>query len=91
MLSANAKSDMGAILTDRITTVFADVLDVAAESLNDESSPDNTSNWDSVAAMSLVAAIEDAFGVEFSTKEIVSMRTIGLVRTVLRRKGVADV
>jgi acyl carrier protein len=77
-------------LTDRVTTIFAEVLGVPASGLNDDSSPDNTLNWDSVAAMSLVAAVEEAFGVELSTREIMSMRTIGLVRSVLRRKGVAD-
>ena len=60
-------------------------------SLNDQSSPETVAEWDSVASMALVAAIEDAFEVSFSTREIVAMRTIGLARKVLRAKGVADV
>jgi acyl carrier protein len=71
--------------------VFAAVLDVDPNTLNDDSSPDNTPTWDSTAAMALVAGIEERFGIELTTREISAMRTIGLVREVLRRKGVQDV
>jgi acyl carrier protein len=40
--------------------------------------------------MNLVIALEAAFDVRLSTKEIVSMRTVGLVRKVLRNKGFTD-
>lgn len=61
---------------------------VDVHSLNDESGPENVREWDSVAAMSLVAAVEDTFGVTLSTREIVAMRTIGIARKVLAAKGV---
>jgi acyl carrier protein len=75
---------------DTVARIFADVLNVDEADISDDSSPDTISTWDSVAAMTLVAALEDTFNIEFSTKEIMAMRTVGLVRTVLRRKGVAD-
>ena len=78
-------------MPDDLIKVFAEVLDCDPASLSDDSSPDNTKGWDSVAAMSLVAAVEETFGVELSTREIIAMRTIGLARQVLRRKGVENV
>jgi acyl carrier protein len=71
--------------------VFAEVLDVDPSLLNDDSSPDNVPMWDSTAAMALVVGIEERFNIELTTREISAMRTIGLVREVLRRKGVQDV
>ena len=47
--------------------------------------------WDSLAAMGLVALLEESFEIQLSTEEIMSMRSVGLVREVLRTKGVGDV
>ena len=75
---------------DNITAIFAGILKVDPSAINDDSSPENIPEWDSVAAMHLVAAIEERFGIELSTREIMSMRTVGLVRSVLRKKGIED-
>ena len=75
----------------RVATVFSEVLGIPPETVSDETSPENTPQWDSLNAMNLVVALEGAFNVRLSTKEIVSMRTVGIVRKVLRAKGVTDV
>ena len=74
----------------RVATVFAEVLDIPVESITDETSPENTPQWDSLQSMNLVLALEGAFNLRLSTKEIISMRTIGIVRKVLRSKGIED-
>lgn len=74
----------------RIVTVFSEVLGVPIENISDETSPENTPEWDSLNAMNLVVAMEGAFNIRLSTKEIVSMRTVGIARKVLRSKGVED-
>ena len=76
---------------DRLRDVFAEVLGLPPDRVTDATSPDTTSEWDSLAAMNLVAALEETFGVELSTTEIMRMRSVGIVREVLRAKGVADV
>jgi acyl carrier protein len=78
-------------MTTRIESVFSEVLGVPVDKINDSTSPENTSEWDSLQAMNLVVALEEAFDIKLSTKEIVSMRSVGLVRKVLRTKGIADV
>ena len=71
-----------------LVDLFAEVLGVDPSSLNDESSPDNIHEWDSLVAMMLVSAIEDRFQVQLSTKEIMKMSSIGLARQTLLRKGI---
>ncbi len=78
-------------MTDRLAEVFALVLKVPADRLSDQTSPDNTPSWDSLAAMELVSQIEETFGVQLSTREIMKMRSLGLARALLRGKGVPDV
>lgn len=77
-------------MSDRLIQLFADVLEVDPSMLSDESSPDDIEEWDSLAAMHLVAAIEENFGIQLSTKEIMRMNTLKLAREILRNKG-ADV
>jgi acyl carrier protein len=77
-------------MTARVAKVFSEVLGIAADTITDETSPDNTPQWDSMAAMNLVVAIEDEFDVRLSTAEIVSMRNVGIVKKVLNSKGVVD-
>ena len=75
-------------MTDKLVMLFADELGVDVSELNEESSPDTVENWDSLAAMRLVAAIEAEFVVRLSAKEVMKMRSIGLARSVLQGKNV---
>ena len=74
----------------RVSKVFAEVLGLSPDVITDDTSPDNTPQWDSMAAMNLVVAIEDEFDVRLSTAEIVSMRNVAIVKKVLTSKGVVD-
>ena len=76
-------------MSDVLIELFAEVLQVDPAELNDNSSPDNLQEWDSLAAMRLVAAIEEKFIVQLSTKDIMKMYTIGLARKTLQGKKVA--
>jgi acyl carrier protein len=78
-------------VSDPLIRVFAEGLGVDASSLRDETSPDNTTEWDSLAAITLVALIEDEFDVRLGAREIMKMQTIGLARAVLKSKGVGGI
>ena len=74
-------------MIDKLTQTFATVLKVEPSSLADDSSPENTPSWDSLKAVELVAAIEETFHLELTTTEIMRMRSLGIARDVLRRRG----
>ncbi|MBI1216868.1 MAG: acyl carrier protein [Alphaproteobacteria bacterium] len=75
-------------MSDALIDLFAEVLQVDAAELSDDTSPDNLRQWDSLAAMHLVAAIEEKFSTRLSTKEIMKMSTIGLARETLKGKDI---
>ncbi len=75
-------------MADKLIEVFSEGLGVPADRLDDSSAPDNTEEWDSLAAMQLVTLLEDTFEVRLSTREIMKMNTIGTARAVLRSKGI---
>lgn len=78
-------------MSDRLIAAFAEGLQVDADTLTEETSPQNNPKWDSLAAMSMVMLIEDTFDVRLSTREIMKMNSIGAARSVLQSKGVADI
>lgn len=76
-------------MSDALTTLFAEILEIDEKDINDDISPKNTSQWDSLTSMHLIAAIETTFDIYLSTKEITKMDSIGMVRQVLKEKNVA--
>lgn len=75
-------------MSDVLIQLFAEVLHIDPAELNEESSPHNVKQWDSLAAMDLVVAIEEKFNVQLSTKEIMKMSTLGRARRTLQGKSV---
>ena len=73
---------------DPLVPIFSEVLNLPVDQISDDTSPNNTPSWDSLAVMTLVSAIEETFEVRLTTREIMKMRTIGLARQVLKEKGV---
>lgn len=78
-------------MSDRLIELFAEGLKVDASTLSEDTSPANTPQWDSLAAMSMVMLLEDGFEVRLSTREIMKMNSIGAARAVLQAKGVAGI
>jgi acyl carrier protein len=68
--------------------VVARALRVPAASVNDESSPETLRRWDSLHHLELMTAVEDAYGVRFSTGEMVRAQSVGALRRLLATKGI---
>jgi acyl carrier protein len=78
-------------MVDKVIALFAETLAIDPARVQELSSPDTMREWDSLATMKLIVAFEEAFSVKLSTREILSMRTIEAIRSVLRKKGVENV
>lgn len=78
-------------MADQLSLLFAEGIGIEPDRISEGTSPENTSEWDSMAAMALVSLIEDTFQVRLTTREIMKMRTVAMARAVLRSKGVQDI
>jgi acyl carrier protein len=67
--------------------VIARALHVPTSSVADESTPETLRRWDSLRHLDLMTSIEDAYGVQFSTAEIVLAKSVGDIRRLLQSKG----
>jgi acyl carrier protein len=76
-------------LLDRVRTIAADVLQVPASQISEQSSSQNISTWDSVHHLNLVLALEQEFNLQFEPEEIDQMNSIQQILAVLGGKGSA--
>jgi len=73
---------------DRLRGVFRTALELPADYPVDELRYRGIDKWDSLAHMSLVAAIEDEFGVMIETDDVIDMSSFEKAREILGRQGV---
>jgi acyl carrier protein len=72
-----------------VEELFARELEEEVGRLNDQSSPQTLTSWDSFSNVRLIIAIEEAYAVKLTSAEIESMTNLGNVKQVLRKKGVS--
>lgn len=73
-------------LNERLTEVFRQIFDDEELELSDETVAADVEGWDSLNHVKLVVAIERAFGVKFSNREIGGWENVGDVRRALAGK-----
>jgi len=61
----------------RVEEIFREELELDDLVLTDETTADDVEEWDSLSHVQLVAAMEEAFGIEFKSREILSWENIG--------------
>jgi acyl carrier protein len=73
----------------KLQDVFVDVLAIDPAEYSDDLGQDNVGTWDSMAMVSLIAEIEDAFDLELDLLEFSRFVSVGSIKGVLREHGVA--
>lgn len=74
---------MSAELEARVKAVMAAVLGLEAEHIDEHVTPETTPGWDSFRHMSLVAALEEEFQVEFTDNQIADLLNYKLILHML--------
>lgn len=73
---------------DKLASLLSAVLGCPAESLSDDSKPEDVDGWDSLNHITIVMDVEEEFGIKFSTEEIVSIKSVGELRQLIDSKQV---
>jgi len=60
----------------KVQEVFRDVLDDDAIMLTPQTTADDVEGWDSLSHIQLIVAIEKAFKIKFTSKEILSWKNV---------------
>jgi len=74
--------------TEKLKSIFASSLGIDESLVVDDLSYGTISQWDSVAHMSLIADIEDAFEAMLDTDDIIDMSSFAKVKEILGKYDV---
>ncbi|MCX9156189.1 acyl carrier protein [Niveibacterium sp. 24ML] len=74
---------------DRLRQTFSDALAIPPEQVVDELRFNSIPQWDSVAHMALVAAIESAFDIMLDTDDVIDMSSFAKSQEIVRKYDVA--
>lgn len=61
----------------KVNEIFCDELDNDEIVLTDETTADDVEEWDSLSHVQLIVAIEKAFGIKFTSNEILGWNNVG--------------
>lgn len=70
---------------DRVVLAFTQALGIPAEQVTDELRYASIPQWDSVAHMTVVAALEDQFGIMIDMDDVIDMNTVAKAREIVRK------
>lgn len=72
----------------QLNKIFQEILELDEVCLSDSTTADDIEEWDSLAHISLISAVEHHFDIKFSMKEIINMHNVGeMVELILTKKG----
>ena len=72
----------------RMINCFAQALGIPAEQVMDTLTYNSIKQWDSIAHMALVAALETEFEIMLDTDDILGMSSVAIARQTLTKYGV---
>lgn len=67
----------------RLKEVLSAIIDVPVEKISNEASMDDIEEWDSLAQMNLVLALEEEFDVTIPDEEVGTMLSLPLIQSLL--------
>jgi acyl carrier protein len=74
--------------TNKLIKVFTDSLGIKEEAITDDLQYNSIPEWDSVAHMSLIAELEEAFDIMLDTDDIIDMSSLSKAKEILAKYDV---
>ncbi len=71
--------------SNRLVSVFSESLGIDANTVVDDLKYNSIKQWDSVAHMKLVAALEDEFEIMLDTDDIIDMSSVGKAKELMSK------
>ena len=69
----------------RLKQIIADLFNISEDKINERSSPDTISDWDSMGHISLIMVLEEEFDVSLTADEVAEMQSVKDIVQTLRK------
>lgn len=74
-------------ILDRLNDVFRDVFEDETIHVTEMTTAAEIDGWDSLMHITLISAVEDAFDIKFKMKDIVGMKNVGDMVSILEQEA----
>ena len=74
-------------IVSRLTPIFRDVFNDDALVVSEGMTAANVPSWDSLTNINMIIAVEKAFGVKFSIKDVRNLKNVGELLELIKRKA----
>lgn len=74
-------------IVSRLTPIFRDVFNDDALVINQGMTAADVPTWDSLSNINMIIAVEKAFGVKFSIKDVRNLKNVGELLDLIKRKA----
>jgi acyl carrier protein len=71
----------------RLTPIFRDVFNDDALVVSEGMTAADVPTWDSLSNINMIIAVEKAFGVKFSIKDVRSLKNVGELLALIKKKS----
>lgn len=75
-------------MDDKFRNVFASALGISVDAVTDELQYNTIPEWDSIAHMQLVAALDNEYDIMLDTEDVIDMSSVAKAREILAKYGV---
>ena len=62
--------------TEKVIEIFKDILDIKLDNLDLATTPEQLTEWDSMATVNIIIAIEEEFDLKFKLEDIQSLKNV---------------
>lgn len=73
----------------KLRNLLVEILLIDDEQYRDENGPDTIETWDSLAMVRIATGVEEAFAYSMTPEEMVSLDSIGDIKSILRSHDIA--
>ena len=74
-------------IVSRLTPIFRDVFNDDALVVSEGVTAADVPTWDSLSNINMIIAVEKAFGVKFSIKDVRNLKNVGELLELIKRKA----
>ena len=70
-------------MTERLNQIVGDTFNIDPETVDEDSSPDTIAEWTSFNHLTLMAAVEEGFGITLSMEEMTAVHNVADLRRIV--------
>jgi acyl carrier protein len=74
---------------DKLKTIIANIFEIDFNNVNESTSQDTISNWDSIHHLNLIVSLEESFNITFTDEETVDLTSFKTIKKILKEKGIS--